>query len=101
MSSGTSSKSSLDAQLRKSSDDLDEVPEDIRNYLEEHRADLDALYKLVLQNEVPKWEMDIARWVEGPLPGLYYHRQLHGVIALDILTKTRLGLNREALKAFE
>ena len=91
----------LDAQLRKSSDDLDEVPEDIRNYLEEHRADLDALYKLVLQNEVPKWEMDIARWVEGPLPGLYYHRQLHGVIALDILTKTRLGLNREALKAFE
>ena len=91
----------LDAQLRKSSDGLDEVPEDIRNYLEDHRVDLDALYHLLLHNEVPRWEMDITRFLDAPVPYLVYHRQLQGVIALDILAKTRLGQNEEALRAFE
>jgi hypothetical protein len=91
----------LGAQMKKSDDDLDEIPEEIRNYLEDHRGDLDTLYSLVLQNQVPRWEMDITRWVEAPLPSLFYHLQLHGVIALDVLAKTRLGQNREALRAFE
>lgn len=91
----------LDIQLKKPSDDCDKVPGEIRKYLDDHRADLDALYDLVLRNEAPRWEMDITRWAEAPLPGLFYHRQFQGVIALDVLTKTQLGQNREALRAFE
>ena len=91
----------LDIQLKKSSDDCDEVPEEIRKYLDNHRADLDALYDLVLRNEAPRWEMDITRWVEAPVPGLFYQRQFQGVIALDVLAKTQLGQDREAFRAFE
>jgi hypothetical protein len=91
----------LDAQLKKASDDLDEAPEEVRNYLQAHAADLAALYSLVRRGEVPRWEMDLSRLCEAPVPNFLYHRQLQGVIALDILEKTSSGQNKPALEALE
>jgi hypothetical protein len=43
------------SHLRKPSDDLDEAPAELQHYLQNHRADLDALYALVQSSEVPPW----------------------------------------------
>jgi hypothetical protein len=91
----------LEEQLSKSTDDLDDAPEQIQAYLNTHSADLRAVYDLIGQAGPPRWEMDLSLLVEAPVPNVSYHRQLHGVIALDILEKTRLGQRQEALEAFE
>jgi len=89
------------SHLRKPSDDLDEAPAELQHYLKNHRADLDALYVLLQSGEVPRWEADVSALVRAPAPGLMYHRQLHGLIALDILDKTRQGRSASALQALE
>jgi len=91
----------LEEQLSKSTDELDDAPEQIHAYLKTHSADLRAIYDLIGQAGPPRWEMDLSRLVEAPVPNASYHRQLHGVIALDILEKTWLGQRQQALDAFE
>ena len=89
------------SQSRKSTDEIDEAPAKLQDYLKNHRADLDALYSLVQRSEVPRWETDIALLSRAPVPALFYHRQLHGLIALDILEKTRKGETASAQAALE
>lgn len=88
-------------QLRKPTDDIDEAPTKLQEYLKNHRADLDAVYGLLQQNEGPQWETDVSALVRAPVPGLMYHRQLQGLFALDILNKTRQGQSASALQALE
>ena len=89
------------SQLRKSSDHLDAAPGELQRYLQTHRADLDALYSLIQRNDIPRWETDVAQLVRAPVPGLLYHRQLQGLIALDILDRTRKRQNLLAAQALE
>ena len=89
------------SHLRKPSDEIDEAPAELQRYLQNHRADLDELYSLIQQSDVPRWETDLSQLVGAPLPQLFYHRQLQGLIALDILEKTRTGENESALRALE
>jgi hypothetical protein len=87
--------------LRKPSDGLDEAPAELQQYLHNHRADLDALYSLVQRSDVPRWETDLSQLVQAPVPQLLHHRQLQGLITLDILEKTRKGETESVLRAFE
>jgi hypothetical protein len=89
------------SQARKPTDDIDEVPAKLRDYLKNHRANLDALYSLVQRSETPRWETDIALLNRAPVPALYYHRQLQGLIAFDILERTRKGETAAAQAALE
>jgi hypothetical protein len=89
------------SQSRKSTDDIEEAPAKLQDYLKNHRADLNALYSLVQRNETPRWETDIALLSRAPVPALFYHRQLHGLIALDILERTRKGETAAAQAALE
>ena len=89
------------SQSRKPTDDIDEAPAKLQEYLKNHRADLDALYSLVQRSEVPCWETDIALLSRAPAPAVFYHRQLQGLIALDILEKTRKGETASAQVALE
>jgi hypothetical protein len=88
-------------QLRRPNDVVDPLPEGTQDYLRKHRADLDAIYGLLQQSEGPRWETDVSALVQAPVPGLMYHRQLHGLFALDILNKTRQGQSASALQALE
>ena len=88
-------------QLRKPSDHLDAAPGELQRYLQTHRADLDALYSLIQRNDMPRWETDVAQLVLAPAPGLLYHRQLQGLIALDILDRTQKRQNLLAVQALE
>jgi hypothetical protein len=88
-------------QYKRPSDEIDKTPEEIRHYLTIHADDLADLYALIRHGEVPRWEMDVSLLVKAPVPGLTYHRELHDLIAADILEKTTLGKHQEALEAFE
>ena len=48
------------SQLRKPNDDIDEAPTKLQDYLKNHRADLDAIYGLVQQATLPRWETDVS-----------------------------------------
>jgi len=89
------------SELRKPTDDLSEAPAELQRYLQNHRADLDGLYSLIQRSDVPRWETDLSQLVGAPVPQLFYHRQLQGLIAFDILEKTRTGENESALRALE
>jgi hypothetical protein len=89
------------SQSRKPTDQIDEAPAKLQDYLKNHRSDLDALYSLVQRSEVPRWETEIALLSRAPVPGQFYHRQVHGLIALDILEKTRKGETAPAQAALE
>jgi len=89
------------SQSRKPTEDIDEAPAKLQDYLKAHRADLDALYSLVQRSDMPRWETDIALLSRAPAPALFYHRQLQGLIALDILETTRKGETAAAQAALE
>ena len=89
------------SQSRKPTEDIDEVPARLQDYLKAHRADLDALYSLIQRSEVPRWETDIALLSRAPAPAVFYHRQLQGLIALDILESTRKRETAAAQAALE
>ena len=99
--SSTGAATYLYTQLVKPFDEIDIPPSHIKEYLRLHQSDLDELYNRVLQNEVPRWEIDIQKGYRAPVPNLLFHQQLHSVLALDILERTRLGRHKEALEAFE
>jgi hypothetical protein len=89
------------SHLRKPSDDLEEAPVELQRYLHTHRADLDDLYSLIQRGDIPRWETDFTQLVRAPVPQLFYHRQLQGLIVLDILEKTGRGEHESALRALE
>jgi len=89
------------SQSHKPTDDIDEAPAKLQDYLKNHRADLDVLYSLVRRSDMPRWETDIALLSRAPAPALFYHRQLQGLIALDILEGTRKGETAAAQVALE
>jgi hypothetical protein len=91
----------LDRQLAKPEDTIEAPSQEMLEYLKAHQTDLEALYNRTLENDPPIWDIDIKRGFGAPVPNLLFQRQVHGVIALDILEKRRQGRDGEALKAFE
>jgi hypothetical protein len=92
----------VDQQIRRPSDSLDPVPEDITSYLRKHSTDLKALYHLLSNAPMPQWETDYARRLSAPVPNLKYFRQLQDIIALDafeMLSRGEKGNAQDAMKA--
>ena len=88
-------------QLRRPNDVVDPLPEETQDYLKKHRADLDAIYVLLQQSEEPRWEANVSALLQAPVPNFIYHRQLQGLILLDVLDKSRQGQSIAALQALE
>jgi hypothetical protein len=91
----------LDRQLAIPADTIEAPSQEMLEYLRAHQTDLEALYARTLENDPPIWDIDIRRGFGAPVPNLLFQSQVHGVIALDILEKSRQGRDREALQAFE
>jgi len=88
-------------QLRRPNDVVDPLPEGTQDYLRKHRADLDAIYVLLQVSEEPRWEANVSALIQAPAPNFIYHRQLQGLISLDVLDKSRQGQSKAALQALE
>jgi hypothetical protein len=91
----------LDRQLAKPADTIEAPSQEMLEYLRAHQSDLEELYARTVENDPPIWDIDIRRGFGAPVPNLLFQRQVHGVIALDILEKSRQGRDRDALQAFE
>lgn len=82
-------------------DRVEELPENVKNYLAAHQNDLNRLYESVRQNPPPEWEAD-ANQSRAMLPShASLHIRLHEIIALDALDKTARKQDRQALEALE
>ncbi|AFZ27714.1 hypothetical protein Cylst_5718 [Cylindrospermum stagnale PCC 7417] len=93
----------LDAQLGKPTDEIDIPPEKLRKYLSSNASLLEAVQNHVLNSELPQWEIeDISNLtVEDALPSFLVFANFQRLLTLNILEKTRLGQNKEALNSLE
>ncbi|MGB3508114.1 MAG: hypothetical protein WBA93_02480 [Microcoleaceae cyanobacterium] len=93
----------LDAQNAKPNDQIDAPPVELQRYLASQTDGLAAIKDHILNNQVPQWEqMDfLVADYDVALPSSLGLANLQKIMALDILEKTRLGKDREALEMLE
>ncbi|MBD2388622.1 hypothetical protein [Cylindrospermum sp. FACHB-282] len=93
----------LNTQLRKPTDEIDIPPEKLRQYLSSNASLLEAVQTHILNSELPQWEIqDISNYTaEDPFPSFLSFARLQKLLTLNILEKTHLGQNKEALKSLE
>ncbi|MGB3508843.1 MAG: hypothetical protein WBA93_06300, partial [Microcoleaceae cyanobacterium] len=93
----------LDAQNAKPHDEIDAPPKELQLYLASQADGLAAIQDHLLNNDVPQWEqIDVLLLnYDVALPSYLNLANLQKIMALDILEKTRLGKNREALEMLQ
>jgi len=91
----------LKEQLESETDDIAELPQDVKTYLRDHAEDLSKLENLVLRTDAPTWENNFGLLAAAPVPNLRSLLRLYAALALDSLHQNRLGRNRDALKGLE
>lgn len=93
----------LDAQIAKPNDEIDVPPAELQRYLASQGDGLAAIKDHLLNNEVPQWEeIDfLAGDYSVAHPSYLSLANIQKIMALDILEKTRLGKNQEALEMLE
>jgi hypothetical protein len=93
----------LNAQLKKTTDEIDIPPEKLRKYLSSNASALAAVQDHLLKSELPQWEIqDISNSTsEDALPSFLGFVNFQRVLTLNILEKTRQGQNEEAVKSLE
>ena len=95
----------LDSQLDKPNDEIDAPPENIRQFLADHAAVLEAIRTHVLSSELPRWELGYDINAVGDLPpgvpSYLSSVNFQKILSVDILDKTRQGQTQAALKTLE
>jgi hypothetical protein len=93
----------LNSQLGKPTDEIDIPPEKLQKYLSSNASALNAVQNHVLESELPQWEADdISNYnAADALPSWLSSVNFQRVLTLNILEKTRLGRNKEALRSLE
>ncbi|MBZ5514884.1 MAG: hypothetical protein LAN62_08575, partial [Acidobacteriia bacterium] len=89
------------AQLERPTLQLDPPPAKVSEYLAAHESGLAAMRAQVLGHEPPRWEMDLSRTVNAPIPNVNGELGLHHILACDTLNKARQGSYAEALEDLE
>ena len=93
----------LDSQLDKPNDEIDVPPEEVRQYLTNHAAELDLVRTHILRSELPKWEMDVSKVgdIRSELPSFLSLANFQKILLVDTLEKTRQGKDQLAIKNIE
>ena len=87
------------------SSDSPELSENLKTFLAAHQSDFEALYDCIEQNPAPQWELNLEQpaFEAAPSPSPFdfaFLSNLHSLIALDVLDKTRRNNSEAALRAF-
>ncbi|MBC7797440.1 MAG: hypothetical protein H7Z37_11245 [Pyrinomonadaceae bacterium] len=82
-----------------------ELSENLKTFLAAHQNDFESLYDFIEQNPAPHWKLNLeqpnSESFAAPQPlDFVFHRNLHRLIALDALDKTRQNKDDAALRAF-
>ena len=95
----------LNTLISKPNDNVDPIPDQLRQYLIDNAEYIEAIRQHILNNEVPQWERDITSIVEGdytfPLPSYFNLVNLQNVILLDVLEKNSRGQLKQAEEMLE
>ncbi len=91
----------LKRELERSERVLDPPPASVRAYLERHRATLEAVRRVLLEDESPRWESDVSRVWGGPTPNLHGHTHAQRLLITVALIRSRKGNDAEALRTLE
>ncbi|WP_446362245.1 hypothetical protein [Coleofasciculus chthonoplastes] len=89
----------LDAQISKPNDNVDPIPDKLRQYLIDNAEDIEAIRQHILNNEIPQWQRDMTPILKVDyrfiFPNYFSLIDLQKVIALDVLEKINvLKLNK-------
>ncbi|EDX73405.1 hypothetical protein MC7420_1201 [Coleofasciculus chthonoplastes PCC 7420] len=95
----------LNAQISKPNDNVDPIPDKLRQYLMNNQEKLEAIRQHILNNEVPQWERDMTPIVESDytfgFPSHLNLINLQKVILLDVLEKNSRGQLKQAEEMLE
>ncbi len=91
----------LKRQLERSERVLDPPPASVEAYLERHRSTLETVWKLLLEDEPPRWESDVSRVWGGPIPNLHGHTHAQRLLIAVALIRSRQGDDAGALRSLE
>ncbi len=88
-------------ELERSERVLDPPPATVEAYLERHRSTLDAVRRILLEAESPRWESDASKVWGGPVPNLHGHTHAQRLLIAVALIQSRQGDDAEALRTLE
>jgi hypothetical protein len=91
----------VDEELQRPSLSVQPPPAEVREYLETHRAEIDALRDHLLAGPPPRWELHLERLWDGPLPNIAGHASLQRLLVGDALADLHDGDRPEAIRTLE
>lgn len=97
-------KEYVDRQLSSADDSIAPVPEKLAAFLQKHQAEVDSAYNLLRNSEPPRWDIDISKGPDAPIPYLPGQMFLQRVFVLDILNRMQrrdTSVENSILTAYE
>jgi hypothetical protein len=91
----------VDEELQRPSLSVQPPPAEVREYLQAHRAEIDALRNHLLEGPAPRWELHLERLWDGPLTNIVGHASLQRLLVGDSLAKLHDGDRPEAIRTLE
>lgn len=81
----------LRRQLARTDIDVSLPPDAALRYLDGQEANIAAVRRLLIRSETPRWEQQLDRGVQAPIPNLTGHLDLQNVLVADALVRTARG----------
>ena len=88
-----------EGELKKVDSPISEPSQSTSSFMETHRAALDQIVALLVKSEPPRWELDMARGSEGPIPNLLGILRTQRLLAAEALMRAGRGDNQAAENA--
>lgn len=82
----------LRAQEEKTTDAIDPVPRDVREWLDSHRSHIDAVANALVEQGAPRWQVEeVGSPFDRPIPNLSGHMHLYRVLHVASLDRETQG----------
>jgi hypothetical protein len=91
----------VDGELQRPDLTVQPPPADVRDFLDAHRVEIDALRDHLLDGPAPQWELHLERLWQGPLPNIVGHASLQRLLVADALTKIHDGDRPHAVRTLQ
>lgn len=88
-------------QLARPDGAIDDIPEDLREYLKRSRGILEKLVQTLITEPLPAWEIDVERGSEAPMPPLRTHTRLQRLMTLLALQNLKEGQRNESIRVMD
>lgn len=91
----------LQRELAVSDERIGRAPPAVERFLEEREGEISAIESILLGNEEPRWEMDVAAGTKSPIPNLLGVLRLQRLLLTRALVLARAGETDAAVETME